>query len=61
MERPADFTVRGANQQGVIELTGDWTAAQIGPAASGLRDELAGRSAVDLDLTTVGRMDTAGA
>lgn len=61
MERPADFTVRDARHQGVIELTGDWTAAQIGPAASGLRDELAGRAAVDLDLTKIGRMDTAGA
>ena len=61
MERPADFTVRDAQHQGVIELTGDWTAAQIGPAASGLRDELAGRSAVELDLTKIGRMDTAGA
>ncbi|WP_421932150.1 MlaE family lipid ABC transporter permease subunit [Phenylobacterium sp.] len=61
MERPADFTVKDARDQGVIELTGDWTAALIGPAASGLRDELAGRSSVHLDLTQVGRMDTAGA
>lgn len=61
MERPADFTVREAHDQGVIELTGDWTAALIGPAASGLRDELASHSAVSLDLTKVGRMDTAGA
>ncbi|WP_310541804.1 ABC transporter permease [Phenylobacterium sp.] len=61
MERPADFTVRGAHDQGVIELTGDWTAAQIGPAASGLRDEMAAHDAVELDLTKIGRIDTAGA
>ncbi len=61
MDRPADFAARDAQEGSAIALTGDWTAALIGPAASGLRDEIAGQQTVRLDLTQVGRMDTAGA
>jgi phospholipid/cholesterol/gamma-HCH transport system permease protein len=44
-----------------VQLTGSWTADQIGPASAGLRRELKGARRVDLDFSGVRRLDTAGA
>jgi phospholipid/cholesterol/gamma-HCH transport system permease protein len=61
MERPAEFNLTTATDRPTAELKGDWTAARLGGAAAALADALRGRDSVNLDLTAVHRMDTAGA
>jgi phospholipid/cholesterol/gamma-HCH transport system permease protein len=61
METPADFTVKDAGDSAVAQLTGDWTATSLGDAGSRLSQSLGGRQDLALDLSEVGRLDTAGA
>ncbi len=62
MERPAEFNLVTASDGSKLVLTGDWTATSIGEAARDLYDAIIGdESPTSLDLTGVGRLDTAGA
>jgi phospholipid/cholesterol/gamma-HCH transport system permease protein len=61
MEKPADFEVLPATDRPTAALSGDWTTRQLGGAADGLAQALGGGRDFVLDLTGIGRMDTAGA
>jgi phospholipid/cholesterol/gamma-HCH transport system permease protein len=61
MEKPAAFSLESATDRPTATLTGDWTAQNLGAVGRELGQALAGRSDVQLDLTGVRRMDTAGA
>ncbi|WP_395671049.1 MlaE family lipid ABC transporter permease subunit [Phenylobacterium sp.] len=61
MEIPADFSLKTAGERSAVALSGDWTAAQLGPAGRGLAETLRGRGDVGLDLRRVRKLDTAGA
>ena len=61
MEKPADFQLQAATDRPTATLSGDWTTAQLGAAGEALGQALRGRADVVLDLSHVGRMDTAGA
>ena len=61
MDSPADFTIEPGPEGPSVRLSGDWTAERTGPAGAGLRRELAGAQRIDFDLTSVNRLDTAGA
>lgn len=61
MEKPADFQLLPATDRPTAALSGDWTTRQLGGAADGLAQALGGAKGIVLDLTAVGRMDTAGA
>jgi phospholipid/cholesterol/gamma-HCH transport system permease protein len=61
MDTPADFSLQDAGDRATVVLTGDWTANQLGEANEALTAALAGRSGLAVDLSKVGRMDTAGA
>ena len=61
MDRPADFKLRPAGGAEVVVLTGDWTATGVGDAGDRLGQALAEHAGLQLDLTRVGRLDTAGA
>jgi len=45
----------------VLRLTGDWTTVGLGGDAQNLARQLAGRGISDIDLSEMGRFDTAGA
>ncbi|MDP3852307.1 MlaE family lipid ABC transporter permease subunit [Phenylobacterium sp.] len=61
MERPAEFSLVKAADGPQAVLAGDWTATSIGEAARELYEAIVGQAAKSLDLTAVGRLDTAGA
>jgi phospholipid/cholesterol/gamma-HCH transport system permease protein len=61
METPADFEWRPATDRPTAALSGDWTTSQLGGAGKALAETLDGLREFALDLTGVGRMDTAGA
>jgi phospholipid/cholesterol/gamma-HCH transport system permease protein len=62
MDKPADFSLRDAPGGPRLSLSGDWTATQLGPADSGLREALRGaKGDISIDMRKVGRLDTAGA
>ncbi|MDP3745717.1 MAG: ABC transporter permease [Phenylobacterium sp.] len=61
MERPAEFRLVDAADGPRAVLTGDWTATSIGEAARDLYEAIVEKAAKSLDLTGVGRLDTAGA
>ena len=63
MDRPAEFSLSTSAQGPRLSLAGDWVAAQLEGAEERLADAVRGGSPKDLtlDLTQVGRMDTAGA
>ncbi|MET0293702.1 MAG: MlaE family lipid ABC transporter permease subunit [Phenylobacterium sp.] len=61
MERPADFSLREAGGKLSAVLTGDWTAYTLGEAGANLGAALGEAREVQLDLSEVGRFDTAGA
>ncbi|MES2896839.1 MAG: ABC transporter permease [Pseudomonadota bacterium] len=61
MERPAEFSLVDAADGPRAVLAGDWTATSIGEAARDLYDAIVEKTAKSLDLTGVGRLDTAGA
>ena len=58
----ADFQIEQARGGGaVLRLTGDWTTLSLGRTASRLTDRLAGQTIRSVDLSALGRFDTAGA
>jgi phospholipid/cholesterol/gamma-HCH transport system permease protein len=61
MDKPAEFELQAAADRPTAALRGDWTTAQMGAAGAALGQALHGRADVTLDLSGVGRMDTAGA
>ena len=62
MAEAAGFTVeRGRGEERTVLLTGDWTALGLGRAGERLGREMKGASAGRLDLSRLGRFDTAGA
>jgi phospholipid/cholesterol/gamma-HCH transport system permease protein len=60
-KRPAQFEIKTQAGRTRATLSGNWTARFLGEAAGGLVKGLRGAPGVDLDMTEVGRMDTAGA
>ncbi|MBL8771819.1 MAG: ABC transporter permease [Phenylobacterium sp.] len=60
MQQPAAFEMDSATDRPTAILSGDWTTAQLGDAGQALAKATGGRG-VDVDLTRVRRMDTAGA
>ncbi|MEW5686176.1 MAG: MlaE family lipid ABC transporter permease subunit [Pseudomonadota bacterium] len=61
MDKAAAFQLETATDRPTAVLTGDWTARCMGGAGQELHRALSGQSGVALDLTRVGRLDTAGA
>jgi phospholipid/cholesterol/gamma-HCH transport system permease protein len=59
MSSPAAFDVRHDGQGTVVALTGDWTAQTLGLAADRLK--AAAPAGASVDVTRLGRFDTAGA
>jgi len=61
MEKPAEFSLRDETGASTLMLQGDWTANTLGDAPARLGAELGGRTGVTIDISKVGRLDTAGA
>ena len=62
MSRTAQYQIQdGDGQTAVLRLSGDWSSTGIGRQGERLRADLAGRAVDTLDLTQLGRFDTAGA
>lgn len=57
MSEPADFKLEG----GVLALTGDWTSMGLGPAGVRLEKAVRSEKPTSLELSGLGRFDTAGA
>ena len=57
----AGFQIDDGGPQLILRLTGDWTATELGRISSRLDDELHERCVDAVDLTELGRFDTAGA
>ncbi len=61
MDTPAEFSVNQRDGAATAVLTGDWTVVAMGEAGQSLREALSGWSKGRLDLSDIGRCDTAGA
>ncbi len=61
MEKPAEFSLKGAADSASVVLSGDWTANNLGDAPAALVRDLGGRRDLAWDITRVRRLDTAGA
>lgn len=61
MDQPADFRLNKTGRGAVLALSGDWTATGLGRIAARLAGVLRGSPPTDLDLSGLGRFDTAGA
>jgi len=61
LDTPADFTLSQTEHGPTAVLTGDWTAVAMAGAGDRLADALSSRQDVRLDMTHLGRCDTAGA
>ncbi|MEO6340443.1 MAG: ABC transporter permease [Caulobacteraceae bacterium] len=62
MDKPADFKLDGdARAPGILTLSGDWTTASLGRTGARLAAVRRGAQPVRLDVSTLGRFDTAGA
>jgi phospholipid/cholesterol/gamma-HCH transport system permease protein len=61
MDSPADFTLTQTDAGPTAVMTGDWTAVEMGSAADRLREALHAVPSAHLDLSDIGRCDTAGA
>ena len=61
MERPADFSLMDADDGRKAVLSGDWTATSTGDAAQRLAAAVESDGLKGVDMTPVGRLDTAGA
>jgi phospholipid/cholesterol/gamma-HCH transport system permease protein len=60
--KTADFQIDDADGGDArLRLSGDWTTAGLGHSAQGLNDRLAGRKVTSVDVSELGRLDTAGA
>lgn len=57
----ADFQIEDGEGQLTLRLTGDWTATSLGRISRRLDDDLNERCIDAVDLTDLGRFDTAGA
>ena len=57
----ADFQIEDGGPGLTLRLTGDWTATELGRISGRLDDELHERAVDAVDLTDMGRFDTAGA
>ncbi|WP_420478773.1 MlaE family lipid ABC transporter permease subunit [Brevundimonas sp. FT23028] len=57
----ADFQIDEGDAGLTLRLTGDWTATQLGRVSRRLDDQLHGRDIDSVDLSGLGRFDTAGA
>jgi phospholipid/cholesterol/gamma-HCH transport system permease protein len=61
MARAADFSFSQGESGAVARCVGDWTAIEMGTANERLAEALSETPATALDLTGIGRCDTAGA
>src|SRR5579872_7480838 len=61
MDHFADFSINRGEKGRTAVLTGDWTAVAIGDAGARLDAALRSETGLALDLTKIGRCDTAGA
>lgn len=62
MTTNADYRIEPTKDDGVrLGLSGEWSATGLGRISERLKDELAGRTVEALDLSELGRFDTAGA
>ena len=58
----AEFEIdESAGGDAVLRLSGDWTTTGVGQAAQALSERISGRVIADIDLSQLGRFDTAGA
>ncbi len=58
----ADFQIdESGGDSAVLRLRGDWTTSGLGQAARRLGDQLSGRTVSRIDISDLGRFDTAGA
>ena len=57
----ADFQIDDGGPGLTLRLTGDWTATELGRISRRLDDELQDRKVEAVDLSALGRFDTAGA
>ncbi|MDP2212233.1 ABC transporter permease [Phenylobacterium sp.] len=57
----ADFQIEDGGPELILRLTGDWTATELGRISSRLDSQLHERRVDAVDLTDLGRFDTAGA
>ena len=57
----ADFHIEDSEGAATLRLTGDWTTTSLGRTAKRLNDDLSGRSIGAVDVSELGRFDTAGA
>jgi phospholipid/cholesterol/gamma-HCH transport system permease protein len=60
MASPARFSIAREASGAVAHLEGDWTVVGMGEAGLRLGEAMRGRGAVSLDLSRIGRCDTAG-
>ena len=61
MTKPADFQLSRRNGEAVLALSGDWTSIGLGKAGSRLSDAVKDSPPKAVDLSALGRFDTAGA
>jgi phospholipid/cholesterol/gamma-HCH transport system permease protein len=61
MASPADFNLSQGEGGRTALITGDWTAVLMGEANERLESAIGGESGITLDLSQIGRCDTAGA
>lgn len=61
MIQPADFQLERRNGSAVLALTGDWTSLGLGHTAVRLAEALRDNHPKEVDLSGLGRFDTAGA
>jgi phospholipid/cholesterol/gamma-HCH transport system permease protein len=61
MGKPADFRLEAAREGGRLALVGDWTSTGMGRAGARLAEAVKAQPPRVLDLSELGRFDTAGA
>lgn len=61
MPNPAEFSLKQGEHGATAVLTGDWTAETLDDVGLRLAENLLHSKAVSLDMTRIGRCDTAGA
>jgi phospholipid/cholesterol/gamma-HCH transport system permease protein len=61
MDSPAEFSVHQTHGGATAVLTGDWTAISLGQTGQRLSETLRASEHASLDLSAIGRCDTAGA
>jgi phospholipid/cholesterol/gamma-HCH transport system permease protein len=61
MRQPADFTLEMRDKVQTADLTGNWTAVDMGWANERLEEALRGTRGIPIDATGINRCDTSGA